>query len=99
MLFIHILAEYQLPLLTLMTTKYSMKRGLVLKGSILIVTVSFYLFITSVFLFFTIIYITPKLSGQIALFSIVAAMIPPSILTIFLLKRIIGWRFTERHLG
>lgn len=73
-----------------------MKRVLVLKGSILIMTVSFYLLITSVFLFSTIIYITPKLSGQIALFSMVAAMIPPSIITIFLLKRIIRSHFAER---
>ena len=70
--------------------------ALLMKGSIILITVFFYIFVMSISIFVTVIFITPKLSGQVALFSIVMAMIPPSILTIFLLKRIIRSRFVIR---
>lgn len=71
-----------------MTSLYMVKGDLLLKGSIVFMTVLFYLFAMSISVFSTIIFITPKLSGQLTLFSIVIAMIPPAFLTIVFLKGI-----------
>ncbi|MFZ0326831.1 MAG: hypothetical protein WBP64_17315 [Nitrososphaeraceae archaeon] len=72
-----------------MTHQLCMVKGLLLlKGSTVLMTALFYLFIMSISVLSTIIFITPRFSGQIALFSIVIAMIPPSVLTVVFLKKI-----------